>query len=192
MRTPFLTIFSAAFGALACIATAQASEVCDDWWFTRNAIIDRAGYCFKSPLGRAIFDNSDCAGAAVTLSARDKARIEELRRFEKQLGCAVDTSRTTLDIRDLTTRRRLRDLPLRDEFASGCIRRRGDSTPLYSGRNTGTTKTGELRRGDNVLLAFVNVGEWRYLIVGDQSWNYRSAGWSSVPFEQPSCEGWAG
>ena len=32
---------------------AAASDVCDDLWFTRNLIMDRAGYCFGSVLGRA-------------------------------------------------------------------------------------------------------------------------------------------
>ena len=43
-----------------CVTPAFALDHCEEWWFTRNLVFDRAGYCFSSPLGQAVFDNSDC------------------------------------------------------------------------------------------------------------------------------------
>jgi len=59
----FLALLLAALAA-----PAAALEICDELWFTRNLIYDRAGYCFSSPLGRAVFDNSDCTGSALKIA----------------------------------------------------------------------------------------------------------------------------
>ncbi|EBA16598.1 hypothetical protein RSK20926_22774 [Roseobacter sp. SK209-2-6] len=48
--------------------TAFADESCNDLWFTRNAIINQAGFCFGSNLGQALFDNGDCIAKSVPLS----------------------------------------------------------------------------------------------------------------------------
>ena len=78
-----------------------AQEACDDVWFTRNLHFDRAGYCFGSPLGQAVFDNSNCIGKDVTLAPDAKRQIDEIRRIEALHGCNVDTNRSFLAIPDL-------------------------------------------------------------------------------------------
>ena len=47
----------AAICAFVVAGPAAADERCHDLWFARNAIMDRAGYCFGSVLGQAVFDN---------------------------------------------------------------------------------------------------------------------------------------
>ena len=75
---------------------AAAADVCDDLWFTRNLIMDRAGYCFGSALGQAVFDNGNCIGKSVSLSTQLQRQVAEIRELEKQIPCKVDTARTRL------------------------------------------------------------------------------------------------
>ena len=54
--------------------TAVADALCDELWLTRNMVFDRAGYCFGSNLGEAIFDNSDCNSRGVPACAYSRRR----------------------------------------------------------------------------------------------------------------------
>lgn len=63
-------------------APVLASDTCHDLWFTRNAIIDRAGYCFGSPLGQAIFDNTGCIGKSVNLPPQDARTVALIRELK--------------------------------------------------------------------------------------------------------------
>ena len=65
---------------------AQANE-CVYLWLERNTIYDEAGYCFKTNLGRAVFDNSDCYTRDPALTSRERNRIAQISRTEKSLGC---------------------------------------------------------------------------------------------------------
>lgn len=63
---------------------------CRDLWYERNAIFKAAGYCFRSARGIQTFGNAGCQfddEADVPLSARQRARVSELRASETQLGC---------------------------------------------------------------------------------------------------------
>lgn len=72
-----LTLFASL--ALPFLATtAQADGRCNDLWFTRNALINQAGYCFGSNLGQALFDNSDCQGKSVTLSPEAQRQVAQI------------------------------------------------------------------------------------------------------------------
>jgi hypothetical protein len=68
------------------LASAQS---CGSLWAQRNAIYKDAGYCFKTPRGRAAFGNAGCAygEASVPLSDRQRARIAAIKRLERRLGC---------------------------------------------------------------------------------------------------------
>ncbi|MCY4288930.1 MAG: YARHG domain-containing protein [Aestuariivita sp.] len=72
---------------------AQA-ELCDELWFTRNLVFDRARYCFGTTLGRATFDNSDCMTRSPVLSEEDQRIIAEVQAVEEDFSFSVDTSRT--------------------------------------------------------------------------------------------------
>lgn len=88
---------------------------CDDLWFSRNQIMDRAGYCFSSRLGQSIFDNSDCTGTSVEVEVEvepeDQLLLEAIREQEAYFECRVNTRRTRLEIEDVAFRLRLDDLP---------------------------------------------------------------------------------
>ncbi|MEL0436252.1 YARHG domain-containing protein [Phycobacter sp. K97] len=62
---------------------AAASDYCHDLWYTRNAIMDQAGYCFGSVLGQAVFGTGPCIGKSVTLSPQDNRTVARLRAAEK-------------------------------------------------------------------------------------------------------------
>lgn len=191
MKTPTIARSAVAFLA-ALVASPAAAEICADYWFTRNAIIDRAGYCFASPLGQAIFDNSDCSGEEVVLSAEDTALIEEIRAWEAAEGCDIDTDATILQLSDVDLRRQMVDIPVRSEFESACIGWRRAAEPLYAGRNDNHEVVSWIEPGDLVLFSHVTVGEWRYVTAGRNDYPYRSAGWTRDPFAPEACKQFAG
>ena len=78
----FLTAMTLPIGAF-------AGETCEDLWFTRNLIMDRAGYCFGSALGQSLFDNGDCLGKSVVLDAASSRLVQELRAREAQFACTT-------------------------------------------------------------------------------------------------------
>ena len=82
--------------SLACLALlllavpARAQFACDELWGERNAIYKAAGYCFQTPRAIRAFGNAGCQYddvAAVPLSARNRARIADIRRAERANGC---------------------------------------------------------------------------------------------------------
>lgn len=160
---------------------AYAVDLCEELWYTRNQIIDKAGYCFGSPLGKAMFDNADCTGKSVTLSAAANQQIAELKRLEAEHQCKVDTNQQSLDILDLGARRRLTDLPMPTEYESGCIGWKVQSEPLYAGHSEGTPTIGKIEQGDDVLYshyAYPQLDGWAYVTVWAGGWGaFKSAGW---------------
>ena len=100
---------------------ALADDICHDLWFTRNLIMDRAGYCFGSILGKSTFDNGDCTGKSVALGTAATEMVARIQASEKELACKVDTGQPVLDLEDADFRRTLTDLPLRSPFESACI-----------------------------------------------------------------------
>ena len=64
---------------------------CEQLWIARNSIFNDNGYCFSTRLGKSIFDNSDCYTKKANLSRRERKRVAEIRRIERNLGCHVNT-----------------------------------------------------------------------------------------------------
>ena len=169
---------------------ALAATGCEDIWFTRNLIMDRAGYCFSSTLGQELFDNSDCTGTTVTLDPRSEAIVDRIRALEAEHGCNVDTNRTYLDIKDLQFRRALVDLPIMAEGDWGCLGWTGPEVPLYNSYHEGYQPIGRLQPGDYVSFAFLSDAEgWRYVTTHAPVWGpLRSAGWLYWPERHPCAE----
>ncbi|MEL6206394.1 MAG: DUF4453 domain-containing protein [Pseudomonadota bacterium] len=188
-----MRILISAFLALLA-APALADNGCHDLWYTRNAIVDRAGYCFGSALGQAVFDNAGCIGKSVDLSPSAKRQVDQIRAIEAEAGCKVNTAQTRLHIDDLAIRRRLIDLPIRDEFASGCLGYGGAPIALRAGHSAGAPAIGQIEAGDYVLFAFYGVGDWVYVTAHSDGWGRLKAGgwmdWSAIP--QDACRDWAG
>lgn len=177
---------------LAAPAFGNESAGCQDIWFTRNLVMDRAGYCFGSSLGQALFDNAGCTGSEVAIDAASKRLVDEIRALEAEHGCAVNTSRTTLDIDDIEIRRRLVDLPIFDEFEGGCLGWTGPPTPLYAGHNRGSAVLGRIDPGDYVSLAHVGVDGGTYVTTYVPVWGaLRSGGWLMYDGKLP-CADFAG
>ena len=183
--------------AMAAPGVASASDFCDDLWFTRNLVMDRAGYCFGSALGQAVFDNSNCTGKDVSLSPRDQAVVREVQRIEKQQGCSVDTSRRSLALDDIAFRRRLVDLPIIDELGlgSGCLGWRGGRQPLYAGHSADTQVLGWIEPGQYVGYFYGSEDspdDWFYVVVKTVNWErFVAAGWARTTSDE-ECDGWAG
>ena len=171
-----------------------AADVCDDLWFTRNLIMDRAGYCFGSTLGQAVFDNGNCIGKSVSLSAQAQRQVAEIRELEKVIQCKVDTGKTSLDLPDIETRRKLIDLPVRDEFESGCIGWQLDFEPLHAGHDGNSAIIGRVEPEDDILWSHRSQVEgWDYVMVMQSGWgSVKSAGWMRSPTDEKSCRQWAG
>lgn len=72
--------------------------------FPAMRLLDQAGYCFATPLGKAIFDNSDCTTKEPVLPHATEMQIAEIIKLEQGAGggfydvCNVDTSKKSLDL----------------------------------------------------------------------------------------------
>ena len=174
-------------------ASPALADPCDDLWFSRNLIMDRAGYCFGTALGRAVFDNAGCAGKSVSIGRDAQDFVDTLREQERTLRCKVDTGRRRLDLDDLAFRWRLDDLPVADQLESGCIGWQEAATTLWSGRGPDARAIGRIEPGDNLLYRHLSVDGWDYVTVhGPQMGPVKSAGWLRFDTKPTSCRGWAG
>ncbi len=179
-------------GALTALGSpAIADERCDDLWFTRNLIFDRAGYCFGSPLGQAVFGNEGCTTSEPVLGGDDQYVVAEAGWKEAEWNCAVDTGRAALTISGLDLRRQIRDLPLISEFESACIGWRGGRLPLRAARDQIAQLTGAARDGETLLFRFDDRRGWSFVEVmrGEV---LIGAGWTQAEIGEDSCEAIAG
>ncbi|MEP2715978.1 DUF4453 domain-containing protein [Pseudophaeobacter sp.] len=192
MRSFSLAALSLVTTAILAPSLALADEFCEDLWFTRNAIMDRAGYCFGSKLGQAIFDNSDCLGKTVSLSAEDQEMVAELQALEREGDCRVDTSKGSLSLPDLAQRQALWHLPLRDISESACLGWRGKSVGLHAGPGKDTPVIGKITPGDTIGYSYLPQGDWDYVQVFDSNWVFKSAGWTDLHVSPQTCSDIAG
>ena len=146
-----------------CAGPAVADANCADLWFTRNLVFDRAGHCFSSALGEAIFDNTDCTANEAKLDKTGQTIVDTILGLEAEFACKVDTTRTALQVDQIAARMRLIDLPVADEYASPCYGWRGAPVPLYSARNPTAPVTGTIEPGEDILMSFMGVDGWTFL-----------------------------
>lgn len=169
-----------------------ADSFCDELWFTRNLVFDRAGYCFGSTLGQSVFDNRDCISQDVSISPPDKVFVDEVRVMESEFNCAVDTGRRALTFHGQSFRRAIAHLPLPSEFESACLGWKAATENLRAGRSEQAAVVGQILQGDNVTFSHVPIGNWEFVQI------YRGdvltvEGWVQWAFNEPGrCEGWAG
>lgn len=157
--------------------SAMADDGCHDLWLARNATMDRAGYCFGSVLGQAVFDNTGCIGTSVALAPREQAIVAQIQSFESQYGCQVDTSRPVLDADLLNFRLALTQQPVRDELESACLGWLGSPVPLHAGPDPSMPILGQITPGAYVSYAHLPVGNWSYVTVSGPDWVKFSGGW---------------
>jgi hypothetical protein len=150
--------------ALLAAAPAFAQDVCDDLWFTRNLIFDRAGYCFESTLGQAVFDNAGCKAGDPALTAEARNQVAAIQATEQELGCAVDTSRRALNVLHLDRRMAMIDIPVPSLYESGCYGWRGAPITLRAGRSDTAPVTGQIPSGGDIYWSFEGPDGWSFVI----------------------------
>ena len=72
------------------IAPARAQDVCTQLWVARNSIYKEYGYCFKTARAIRYFGNAGCQHdneRDLPISRADRARINQIVREERALGC---------------------------------------------------------------------------------------------------------
>ena len=177
---------------LALVAGPAAAEgFCDELWFARNQLFDRAGYCFGSPLGQAIFDNGNCTTTSPVLSAQDQRSVANLKALAAHIGCDVSTAIRTLDVENLGLRLSLLTVPIPDEFESACFGWRLGPMVLRSGASAEAPVLGQIETGDAIGFAYVPVGPWNYVKVDGPAG--RREGWTTFPsLAEETCDQWAG
>ena len=170
------------------------TEYCDDMWFVRNQIYDRAGYCFQSPMGKAVFDNSDCTGTQVSVAKADREILAYVEGVEADLACKLDTSKPRAPVERVDLRLQLEDLAALDDIGgAGCFGYQGPAFDLHAARRAGSTILGQVNTGDDIRYLFRSFG-------GQHDWIYTEAqrdgktislGWSQR-LEVDLCDSFAG
>jgi hypothetical protein len=174
------------FVAASLLAPTSAVANCADYWFTRNLIFDRAGYCFGSPLGQAIFDNGDCTTKSPVLAAQDKAAVARLRANEADSQCQMNTQARSLPLPDIAFRKQLQTIPipLPRNSAAGCLTWSGGDAMIHNGASDGFAIVGRITNGANIYFNYELAGNWSYVAV--ESGGGLFQGWASLPRVDPS------
>ncbi|MFD0979916.1 DUF4453 domain-containing protein [Tropicimonas aquimaris] len=192
-------VFLAAFLTLASPAGADVwpygQTECNQLWFMRNLIMDRAGYCFGTALGQALYDNGDCLGKEVALAAPQSRQVAAIQGLERQIGCKVNTGSTYLELPLMEHYRRLSDMPLPDNGASACLNWIGPTVPLMSGYARGARQLASIERGDRIGFGYIPEGSWVAVVLSKgAAGGSEVLGWfDSGPLNlETACSGWAG
>ena len=170
---------------------AAATDACDDLWFTRNLIFDRAGYCFGSTLGQSVFDNGDCTTGEPSLSPELKETVDRIRARETWFDCQVNTSATSLNLDAMELRKSLDTLPVIDEFESACLGWQGEPMSLFAGISPDARQIGSINPGDDVFFSHELQGDASFVTVS-QAGQFRALGWGVFPQDEELCGLWAG
>ena len=163
---------------------------CASMWLTRNMAFDRAGYCFGSTLGKALFDNAGCIGKDVTLNAGDRGFVAHTIETEAAFECSIDTSRRSLDLPLVNLWLQLLDFPRRDDGESACLGWRGAPVNLRSAIGGGRV-LGQISRGDDVLFSHMDQAGRSFVTVSSNG-RPVSLGWVLIDYNDLSCDGFAG
>ena len=170
------------FSCLALPANAQTSAFCQEVWLSRSTILDRAGQCFGTPLGQAVFDNSNCIGEEVRLNPLDADQVRVAQEIEAWAECEVDTNIDHLLPNVLPFHARLRDLftvPVRNSGEVECTGYLGQPLSLHTGTSTSMTEIGTAQPSQTLVLSHQPVrGGWQYLEVLDTSGADIAHGWA--------------
>ncbi|MEM8838535.1 MAG: DUF4453 domain-containing protein [Pseudomonadota bacterium] len=180
-------VFGLSLGLLALMQTARADPYCLELWFDRNAIFDRAGYCFNSSLGKTVFDNSDCISQNVQLSGEAERQVGEIRREERANGCGRPNF-TSFDLQEVIPLLRLRwqleEWPRRDIAGSACIGYNGPQQLALRARpSTNSRILGTIEVGDDISYNHYPKNEtWSFVTTRDgASGQAKALGWFIEP-----------
>lgn len=176
---------------------ADIEDPCNDLWFSRNAMLDQAGYCFATPLGKAIFDNADCTTKEPILPDTVKTQIAKIIKLEQgdaggfYEACHIDTSKRELDLDAIPLRKQLDFQPATDGGSGTCFGYLGADIPLYSAPWNAARPVGVIHAGNTVSHNHLGWKGWSFsLISTPQGWT--AAGWYKADFDANSCATFAG
>lgn len=184
---------SLTFGLLAS-SPSVADAFCAEAWFVRNLAFDRAGYCFGSPLGQALFDNDDCSTKSPKLSAEDQKIVTAIRETEDMVGCKIDTTARFMAVPHETLWRGMVDLAAPADWASGCLGWQGADFPLYAAHAPGARVTAVARAGMVIEWeydTFAPTG-WEFITLYTRDFEFLGMGWSNTRIDTALCEQMAG
>ncbi|NVO25702.1 DUF4453 domain-containing protein [Donghicola mangrovi] len=172
----------------ALLAAGPVSANCAEMWFVRNLIFDNAGMCFFSPLGVAMFDNSDCTpDAKIEIGAIDEEIVATIKANEADLGCSVDTDQTELPVPHADLLRAVDQLPAVAKEESACLSFNAPTVPVRSSLGIGAAVISSVTAGDTVYFRYEPFGGWEFVVTE------RTAGWIPLGTITPeSCLDWAG
>jgi len=148
---------------------AQATTTCEDLWVTRNMLFHRAGYCFGSALGQALFGNAGCVTGDAGAVAVDRQAVDYMRGLEQRIGCRVNTGvgpspamwarKGALD--------RLTNIPIPDELGFACWGWRGGAFTLHAGASPFSPVIGAAQPRQSILYDHWPRGDWAYVSISD-------------------------
>jgi hypothetical protein len=176
-------------------APAAASTDCDEIWGTRNALFWRAGYCFTSPLGLALFGNLGCRPGEPAPPAADRAAVARMQALEDRIGCRTDTRAppTAAQIAVLARIVRLVDIPEPDELGFACWGYLGAPFPLHAGASAASPQTGTAPSGLSLVYDYDPRNGWSYVrVVTGPGGGTVAEGWSDRPPPTAQCRETAG
>lgn len=174
-------------------ASGYADALCDELWLARNIVFDRAGYCFGSALGKAVFDNGDCTTKSPALDAEGQRVVATVKEEETRWGCKVDTSRRRLDLPNVPGFLLLTTIPIRDGLESACIGYQGPAIPVFSGATRSARVFGQIQPGDTIGYAHISPVEgWSFVQFGPADSNLPQFGWLPEDGYAERCRAYAG
>lgn len=194
MRTA-LVIAAIVLPTLALPTPARAEAFCEDLWIARNTMFHRAGFCFSSVLGRALFDTTRCTGTTPRLSPADAQMADHARWMEAELGCKVDTARpASARMRNQAARlARLRDIPVADEFGWACHGYRGPAFDLHGGAGAETPVIGQALPETTLFSEHLLRNGWAFVVARDPATGATLAeGWTPRRTASEECRFEAG
>ncbi len=178
---------------------------CESLWVERNQILNVAGQCFKTALGQAVFDNSDCTPGAPALPEPAADRISRIERAEQGRLCAVDTGQNRITVngrygplrfgeggitlgrwQDALRRLDVFPRPARSRSCTVSGLSAGGFLALRSGPDTRYPQIGELLNGERVTSTSACMGRWCFAgTVQNGNRNEQRNGWFHVRWCQP-------
>ncbi|MEM9786899.1 MAG: DUF4453 domain-containing protein [Pseudomonadota bacterium] len=169
------------------LVLANTQTLCDELWFARNAMLNDAGYCFTTPLGRSLFDNTDCTTRQPVVDRSVSEQISIIQNLERdppfaieEQRCRVDTSQQTLDqVPYIDLRRQVAFQPATDGSSGGCIGYQGRPFPLFAAPDSAAAILGTVEQGFSFSLSHLPWGEWNFAFVwrGDIAGDPWRLGW---------------
>lgn len=164
-----------------------ANGMCEDLWFARNVIYDAHGYCFGSPLGKAMFSNEGCDTVDPELPTELQTRVDRIWDKARSNNCAIDQSLETIAVYNKDIRRKLAVQPVADTRQKACIGAKVE-TPitLYSAPSVDAESLGRIDSGDSLAYFHETEGEWEFVTILSTS-NGRDpvSGWANAAM--PEC-----